>query len=261
MSDSIIKYTLNEINTSHTDIMICHHLNDQIRYENSNYDITKQYVYNPHHCDPEIFKCENFVRDIDVLIAGVLKPRHYPLKAKLFKIINKYKDTKLSKYNIYHLKHPGYNHPDAHCSNIQKTFSYYLNKSKICISCTSKHKYRLGKYIEAPMCGCVLFGDIPFEDPKFHDFVIYVDMHMSEEEIVDKLIESLESQKELKKRSEIGLEWTKSYTTKKYTDRLINILDNYKNTHLAVLDDKEINDVIKQTKKYYKERGIPEPSL
>ena len=245
------EWTEKEINTSASNIVICHHLNDQIRYDIENYDIMRQYIYNPHHCHPDIFKNDNVDRDIDILIAGVLKTKHYPLKGRLFQLINKNKDTRLKGYNIHHLKHPGYNHPDAYTGDIQRDFAHYLNRAKICISCTSKHKYRLGKYVEIPMCGSVVLGDIPYEDPKFRTFVIDVDMHMTDDQILNKLVQHLEDPILLKVKAYKGLVWAKEYVTEKYVDRLVKIYRHFKETKTFKLIDKTIDDVIRKTKRHY----------
>ena len=243
-------WTMKEIITSKSQIIICHHLNDQVKYNNKNFDLMKHYIYNPHHCNPLIFKNNYVVRDIDILLAGVYKPKHYPFKYRLFNLINKYKDTRLKKYNIHHLKHPGYNHPDAYTSRIQKDFSNHLNRTKICMSCTSKYKYRLGKYIEVPMCGAVIMGDVPYEDPLFKTFVIDINPNMSDTEIVNILIEHLEKPILLKVKAYKGEQWARSYTTEKYTDRFIDILQNIKN-NCEIKYDGVIAKVMNKTKKYY----------
>ena len=98
------------------------------------------------------------------MISGVCKEKHYPLKFKLLNILKKYKMTKLRSVNIYFHEHPGYRHTDSFKNLNQIEYNKLISKSKICIACTSKHNYRLGKYVEIPMAGSIIAGDIPYED-------------------------------------------------------------------------------------------------
>ena len=71
----------------------------------------------------------------------------------------------LKDFNIVHYKHHlVYNNEESYSNINQINYAKIINQSKICISCTSKYKYRLGKYIEIPMCSSVICGDIPYED-------------------------------------------------------------------------------------------------
>jgi glycosyltransferase involved in cell wall biosynthesis len=163
-------------------------------------------------------------KDIDILIAGVIKEKNYPLKYRLYQLVKKYLQT----YNIHILQHPGYNIDDAYSDKIQKDFSYYINRSKLVIACTSSYNYRLGKYVEIPMSGGVIVGDIPYEDQDdFRKFVIEVNMEMTDEEIVDKIRGALENKELLLKYSIIGETWAQKYTTKKYVEELYNQLVSY----------------------------------
>jgi hypothetical protein len=39
-----------------------------------------------------------------------------------------------------------------------------INRAKICLTCTSKHKYRWQKWLKSPACGSALASDIPNQD-------------------------------------------------------------------------------------------------
>lgn len=212
------KWTREEIDKSQSNLIICHHKNDWEKYVQLYADdINKKFVYIPHHANPEIFYNQYLDKDIDILIAGVIKEKHYPLKRRLYNLITQ----NLQGYNVHIHQHPKYIHNDAYTNRIQKEFAELINRSKIVVSCTSAYKYRLGKYVEIPMCGSVILGDIPYEDAEnFRKFVLEVNMDMSDDEILQKIKNSLANQELLYKCGKIGEVWSQQYTTAKYVDVL-----------------------------------------
>jgi hypothetical protein len=230
------KWTRNEIDDSGSNLIICHHLNDWEKYvklyENC---INKKFVYLPHHANPDIFYNQYLEKDIDILIAGVIKEKNYPLKYRLSNLVKNFLKT----YNVHILQHPGYNIDDAYTDKIQKEFAYYINRSKLVISCTSSYNYRLGKYVEIPMCGSVIVGDIPYEEQdEFRKFIVEVNMSMSDDEIINKIKSVLENKELIIKYSLIGETWAQKYTTKKYVDEFYNNLVSYKhNPKIYIISD------------------------
>tara|TARA_B100001063_G_scaffold138607_1_gene129478 strand:+ start:2490 stop:8312 length:5823 start_codon:yes stop_codon:yes gene_type:complete len=255
------EFTSDEIEKTQTNIIICHHLNDykkySLHYKNDN---TKTFYYNPHHADPNIFKPLNKKKIYDIMISGVCKQKHYPLKYRLLQLMKKRIDTDLKQYSVFIHRHPGYRHIDSFKSLNQKKYSELINKSKICLACTSKHNYRLGKYVEIPMCGSITAGDIPYEDKEnFNDFVIEINMSDTDDEIIHKLKNALDNPYELERKRKKGIEWAKQYTTQKYVDKLVNIIkttnssskiyiiaDEIKQTHVEFKGEKWICDLLKE---------------
>lgn len=226
-----LEWTQKEIDTSNSNIIICHHKNDYEKYKEIYKDSnTKSFYYIPHQANSNIFKPLDIQKDIDILISGRTKPNHYPLKHRLFNILMKYKDTVFKKYKIHHHVHPGYNSNSNFLNKNQIDYNKLINRSKLCIACTSKHKYRLGKYVEIPMSGSIICGDLPYEDERFKNFVVGVDMSMSDKEIIKVIIDTLDDEKDnLQNRIKIGLEWAKEYTTDKYVNELVNVITTIKN--------------------------------
>lgn len=219
-----VSYTTNEILKSNSNIIICHHLKDYDFYKGH----LKQYsnikcLYIPHHSNPRIFYNMNYTRHIDILISGITTDQHYPLKSRLVTIIQKYKNSILKNYTIYHHIHPGYQDTIAFDDNNQKTYNKLINQSKICICCSSKYKYRLAKYIEIPMSGGIICGDIPYKDNEtFSKFIIEVNMNMSDLQIAQLLHNHLSNQALLKKKQTLGETWAKQYTLDKYATLFYN---------------------------------------
>ena len=217
-----INHTTDEIIKSQSNIIICHHKNDYLDYlDYFKHDKSKKFIYNPHHASPEIFYNKGFAKTIDILVSGVTTCKHYPFKNRLLKIILKYKNTLLKDYNVVHHKHPGYNNEDSYTNINQINYSNLINKSKICITCSSKYNYRLGKYVEIPMCGSVICGDLPYEDQEeFKNFIIEVNNNMTDNEIITKIIFYLKNPQLIQCKVSHGVLWAKQYTSKNYSEAL-----------------------------------------
>ena len=235
------KWTRKEIDDSGSNLIVCHHHNDWEKYiEIYKNSINKKFIYLPHHANPEIFYNQYLEKDIDILIAGVVKEKNYPLKYRLSQLVKQNLDRT---HKVHTLCHPGYNINDAYSDKIQKEFAYYINRSKLVIACTSSYNYRLGKYVEIPMCGGVIVGDIPYEEQDdFRKFVIEVNMEMTDEEILNKFRESLANQELLLKYSLIGEVWSKKYTTKKYVNELYKQMVGYQNYPKIYIISDEIRE-------------------
>tara|TARA_B100000497_G_C7658148_1_gene396265 strand:- start:325 stop:1668 length:1344 start_codon:yes stop_codon:yes gene_type:complete len=118
-------------------------------------------------------------------------------------------------------KHPGYDCNEAHTNKYLKNMAHIIRSSRICMTCSSKYKYRLTKFIEIPMCGTAIASDIPNEDiDNFCKFVIEIDLCMSDEDIIQKLDYYLKNKIDYDQKIEAGLEWSKGYTLDKYANIL-----------------------------------------
>ena len=233
-------WTMKEIKDSMTDIVICHHKNDQIKYEKN---IKDKFFYNPHFTNQDIFYDKKVNRDIDILISGVCKENHYPLKKKLYDLIKKNKKSRLKKYNIVFYDHPGYWHDNSFVNFNQIEYANILNRSKICIACSSKYKYRLGKYIEIPLCGGIILGDVPDDDyENIKKFIIEINEKMTDNSILNIIEDSLNNSNVLNTKRIIGQNWAKRYNKKNYVKKFLDILNyNEKKKKIFIIAD-EIRD-------------------
>ena len=286
-------FTLNEINFTKPDLIICHHKNDLNHYTQTLFkkiSCYTQLVYIPHCAEKTIFRDLQLQKDIDVLLCGAMAPRtpltlknrtwiffsflkellvilysiirsiflkhktfnfnklknkfhlsifgyhekYYPLRQKFRSVLKLMPDN----YNCLELEHPGYNKGDAFTDIYQQNFAELINRSKICITCTSRFKYRLGKLVEIPMSGSVLACDIPNQDKlSFSKNTIVIDENMSSKEIANKLIFYLENETELEKIKKNGSEWSQKYNQEYYANKLVENLQkvNRKELKLFVL--------------------------
>lgn len=261
------EWTTKEINESGSNLIVCHHRNDYEKYQNifAN-DGNKQIIYNPHHANPDIFFNSNnrlVKKDIDILLSGAIKSIHYPLRYRVSNLILSHSKSTLKNYKIHLHKHPGYNINEAFANKCQIEYNELLNRSKICITCSSKHNYRLGKYVEITMAGSVICGDLPYEDKvNFSKFVIEINMSMTDEEILNKIDYYLSNPKILNEMSQLGSKWSEQYTSDIYANNLFNSMVEFKkinqknkkiyvvseelpSTHVEFKGEKWICDILK----------------
>jgi hypothetical protein len=224
------KWTKKEINQCNSNLIICHHYNDYLKYKDLyKNDIKRRFIYNPHHANPEIFYDFGKEREYDILLAGKSTIKHYPLRYRLFNLIQKNKNTELRKYKIFEQNHPGYNNDFSYKDLALIDYSKNINKCYLCIGGTSKYNYRLGKYVEISMCGSLILGDIPYEDKdNFKKFVIDVNMNMTDNEILNVIKKTLDDKNEMKRKMLLAKQWAQKYTTEKYCKILVDSMKKYK---------------------------------
>ena len=234
-----VAWTKKEIDESQTDIVICHHYNDYLKYSEmykSNNNI--KFIYIPHHANPAIFKPLNINKDIDILVSGALDVNHYPFRNRLARLILNNKATHFKNYNIYHHIRPRRLNNFNFTSINQIEYNNLINRSKLCVVCSSKYNYRLGKYVEIPMAGSVAIGDLPFEDKRsFERNNIVLNPKMSDAAILKTIKQTLENQSNLHKKIKAGKAWAANYTTKHYVSDLINVLKSCSSNKIFIISD------------------------
>ena len=224
-----VNWTLKEIKESGCKLVICHHLNDCIKYQKMEIEDIK-FVYIGHCAEESIFKNYNIPYEYDILIAGCMS-RHYPLRnrfLKLLPLLNK-------RYSCHIHQHPGYDLQDAYTDKYLKEMAWKINKSRLTLTDTGLPNSRYGKYIEIPMCGTsALCGDIPDKNVSDtnelkdnYDFVIEVNNNMTDKEIIDNISYFLDNEDKRLKKVEMGIEFSKKYTQENYAEKLFKELKKY----------------------------------
>jgi len=223
-----VEWTRKEIDESGATMIICHHENDMQPYIDHYGDKIK--FYHIAHCaEASIYKPLFTPKKFDIMLVGALGARtmlgqHYPLRDRMAKLLGKIPN----KYNVGIHPRPHGRQDDAYTNRYAKEFAAAINNTKICITDSGAPNSRFGKYIEIPMCGTVIAGDIPGEDQEnFKKFIIEINMEMTDDEIVNKLVYYLENEEKLRILEKEGLEWSKKYTQEKYAERFINAAENY----------------------------------
>ena len=240
-----------EVSKNKIDTIIFHHYNDYLEYKNifKNHEIRRQLnsrdiktirnevsvsvdlFWIPHSAEKTIFKPNHNVDKVyDVALIGAVDATtmlgdHYPLRLRMSKLLKEMP----TKYNCATIPHVGGSHSDAHTDKYAYDFADKINSSKIIITDSGVPKSRFGKYIEVPMCGTALAGDIYEDHPddieKLKTFLIDINMQMSDEEIINKLVFYLENEEERQKLIKNGIEYTKDFTHERYAERFLNVLE------------------------------------
>ena len=163
----------------------------------------------------------------DILLAGAVYTKsilgdHYPLRIRLARDIL----PKMSKkYICGVLNHPGGILRDAASDRNSFEYAQTLNSAKICVTCSGQPKSRFGKYIEVPMCASAIAADIPGEEELlFKDFVIDINMGMSDDEIISKLSFYIDNEEERNKLVNKGLQYAQYYTQERYADDFVRTI-------------------------------------
>jgi hypothetical protein len=224
------EWTKKEIDESGATMIICHHENDMQPYIDHYGDKIK--FYHIAHCaEALIYKPIIAPKKYDVLLVGALGTRtmlgqHYPLRDRMAQLLQKMP----KKYKIGIHPRPHGRQEDAWQNRYAKEFATAINDTKICVTDSGAPNSRFGKYIEIPMCGTVIAGDIPGEDQEnFKKFIIEINMEMTDEEIINKLVYYLDNEEKLRILKDTGLNWSKGYTQEKYAERFISATKNFLN--------------------------------
>ena len=222
-------WTKKEIIESNASIVIFHHENDLFGnisdYRKMLPNVRFEYI--PHSAEKSIFKeYSEIKKDWDVLLVGALGytskvGQHYPIRDRMASILHKFpKKYKVNRYN----RPPGRS-TNAYENGPAIEFAKVINSTKICITDSGAPKSRFGKYVEIPMCGTVIAGDIPNDDKNsFKKFVIEIDNSMTDDEIISKIVLFLENPKMLEEARSEGLSWSKEYTQEMYAKRFLSCI-------------------------------------
>ena len=221
------EWTKREISESNASFVIFHHEKDLFGniedYRKMMPNVVFRYV--PHSAEKTIFRERPEIqKEYDVLLVGASGfhskvGQHYPIRDRMASVINKFP----KKYKVGRFAKPHARVTNAHNNQTAIQFSEAINSSRICITDSGAPKSRFGKYVEIPMCGTVIAGDIPNDDQEnFRKFVIEIDNSMTDSEIISKITNVLDNQEELERYKKIGLEWSKEYTQEKYAERFVS---------------------------------------
>tara|TARA_R100000808_G_scaffold14410_1_gene34065 strand:- start:822 stop:1739 length:918 start_codon:yes stop_codon:yes gene_type:complete len=229
-----VDWTNKEIFDSRSNLIICHHENDMNEfkkmYSMKRIDRTLRLYNIPHAAEKVIYRDYGMPKKYDILLAGAIFTKsllgnHYPLRIRLAKDILP-KMNKKYKCNI--LRHPGGNLYNAASDQNSFFYAQQLSSARICVTCSGQPRSRFGKYIEIPMCGTALAADMPGEQQdQFKEFMIEIDMSMTDDEIINKLSYYLDNEEELKKITNKGMEYAENHTQEKYAESFVNIVKEF----------------------------------
>jgi len=113
-----------------------------------------------HSIDTEVFKLRNQKKKYKLLLYGFCHPDLYPIRARIKffmkELLKKYPNTRIKV-----VEHPGYYNVNLSKAVVQQDLSKLINESCFTVATSSAAKVFVKKYIEIPLSGSVLVGDIP----------------------------------------------------------------------------------------------------
>ena len=126
----------------------------------------------------------------DILLYGFINKLAYPLRVKFFEILQFLNQR--SNLRIKHIPHPGYY---TGISNMPKNenLSKIINESRFTLVTSSKYQILLKKYMEVPMSGSTMIGDIPPDYPELNGKMIEINRNMTHDDIIKILKECFEN--------------------------------------------------------------------
>jgi len=142
-----------------------------------------------HFVDTEVFKERNRKKKYKLLLYGFCRPKLYPIRAR----INFFMGELLKKYptlNIKIVEHPGYGNIDLSKAVMQQDLSKLINESCFTVATSSAASTFVKKYIEIPLSGSILVGDIPigYED-LLQNNIVEIPQTMKNDDIFKKLLD------------------------------------------------------------------------
>lgn len=142
--------------------------------------------------DPNIHKDYNLDKKYDILFYGATYPESYPLRNKLYKILQSNSD----KFNILFLPYTK-KHPEKMI--VGNELYKLISQSWLTCACCLITNCLVSKYFEIGLCGSVILGDYPeYESEKFlKENMIIVNNLMTENEIINIIDNALKNKKKL----------------------------------------------------------------
>jgi hypothetical protein len=210
-------------------LCICHHHNDMVNWNNKSIrGISFRNV--PHCASSEVFRNYNEDKIYDIVISGKMDDTVYPFRSRLLRLVIA---NLRHRFRCKILEHPGYrdlkNIPNKSGAYVLKDYSRVLNQSKIALTCSSKYRYALMKYIEIPMSYSLIAADLPNERRDFFEsYVLDLDPQDSDLQITNKLAHYIENDAERETLTKKGYDLMHSSRTQShYADLFVKEVKYY----------------------------------
>ena len=106
----------------------------------------------------------------------------YPLRVKFFEVLQFLNQR--SNLRIKHIPHPGYYKGALNKLPKNEELSKIINKSRFTLVSSSHYQILLKKYMEVPMSGSTMIGDIPPDYPELKGKMIEINKNIDHDGIV-----------------------------------------------------------------------------
>tara|TARA_B100000925_G_scaffold169892_1_gene127858 strand:- start:1689 stop:2648 length:960 start_codon:yes stop_codon:yes gene_type:complete len=127
----------------------------------------------------------------DILLYGFINEMAYPLRVKFFEVLQFL--NKRSNLRIKHIPHPGYYEGASNKMPKNEELSKIINKSRFTLVSSSSFQILLKKYMEVPMSGSTMIGDIPPDYPELKGKMIEVNRNLNHDGIIKIIKECFEN--------------------------------------------------------------------
>ena len=187
-----------------------------------NYNWDKTFILIQHY-NSNVFKNKNLKKDIDVLLYGDVIRIHYPLRHRIVNILKK-----TNKFNVKIKNRAGYftKNMDSVIAH-RNELSNLINRSHICIATCSKYEYFVCKYLEITGANSVCAGNMESIGKLFFENnYIELNLDMSDEEIENKLLDSLKDKMKLEEMNKNVFKKIQNFSIENhYWDHLCDLVN------------------------------------
>ena len=142
--------------------------------------------------DNNKFKIKETTFKYDILLYGFINKHAYPLRVKFFEILEFL--NKRSNLRIKHIPHPGYYKGAINKMPKNEELSKIINESRFTLVSSSHYQILLKKYMEVPMSGSTMIGDIPPDYPELKDKMIEIKRDADHDSIVQTIKKCFENE-------------------------------------------------------------------
>ncbi len=128
----------------------------------------------------------------DILLYGFINKIAYPLRVKFFEVLQFLNEK--SNLRIKHIPHPGYYKGVINKMPKNEELSKIINESRFTLVSSSYQQLYLKKYIEVPMSGSTIIGDIPPDYPELKGKMIEIKNDADHDTIVQTIKKCFENE-------------------------------------------------------------------
>lgn len=146
----------------------------------------------------------------DILLYGFINKFAYPLRVRFFEVLEFLNEK--SNLRIKHIPHAGYYNGKLKEMPKNEELSKIINQSRFTLVTSSTFQILLKKYMEVPMSGSTMIGDIPPDYPELKDKMIEIDRNADHDKIISVLKACFENKHtDIEKNSNLyGIELSKT---------------------------------------------------
>ena len=139
----------------------------------------------------KIRKLENGFK-YDILLYGFINKMAYPLRVKFFEVLQFLKER--SNLRIKYIPHPGYYKGVINKMPKNEELSKIINESRFTLVSSSNYQILLKKYMEVPMSGSTMIGDIPPDYPELLGKMVEIKNNADHDTIVQTIRKCFENE-------------------------------------------------------------------